>query len=238
MAWGSPVRPQVKRAARRSRPQPPRASWSAASGMPAQRLTEGSARHEASFSRPGGGHVLQFAYDNWNNAFAVPQGRFASDGYVPFVGGPNPNSPDARRPRDRPPADGGRRRAELVAEHRSHRRGRRHARRVLERRSQRRGRQGSRRLGQRIRRGRLVERRLCAARGQRHRSPGDRPPGSAGLRHPGPGHRVGHPDRHVHDPRRRSAAAIGPHGTDGAAARCARDRRPPTAPTAPKAPTA
>ena len=39
----------------------------------------------------GGGHVIQYAYDNWNNFFAAPQGRWASGGYAAFVGGPNTN---------------------------------------------------------------------------------------------------------------------------------------------------
>ena len=39
-----------------------------------------------------GGHVLQYAYDNWDDAGGAPQGRFASGGYAPFVGGNNNNS--------------------------------------------------------------------------------------------------------------------------------------------------
>jgi hypothetical protein len=40
-----------------------------------------------------GGSLVQFAYDNWNDADAFPRGRFESGGYAPFVPGPNPNAP-------------------------------------------------------------------------------------------------------------------------------------------------
>jgi hypothetical protein len=41
-----------------------------------------------------GGVVVQYAYDNWDNASAPngPAGRFASGGYEPFTPGPNPNT--------------------------------------------------------------------------------------------------------------------------------------------------
>jgi hypothetical protein len=39
-----------------------------------------------------GGAAIQFAYDNWNSAFAHPTGRFQSGGYPPFIPGPNPNT--------------------------------------------------------------------------------------------------------------------------------------------------
>lgn len=38
-----------------------------------------------------GGAVIQFAYDNWQDAGAHPEGRFQSEGYAPFVPGPNDN---------------------------------------------------------------------------------------------------------------------------------------------------
>jgi hypothetical protein len=38
-----------------------------------------------------GGAVIQFAYDNWDDAGAHPTGRFESGGYPPFIPGPNEN---------------------------------------------------------------------------------------------------------------------------------------------------
>jgi hypothetical protein len=38
-----------------------------------------------------GGAVIQFAYDNWDNAGAHPTGRFESGGYPPFIPGNNDN---------------------------------------------------------------------------------------------------------------------------------------------------
>ena len=38
-----------------------------------------------------GGTVIQFAYDNWDQTGAHPEGRFQSDGYPPFIPGPNDN---------------------------------------------------------------------------------------------------------------------------------------------------
>jgi hypothetical protein len=39
-----------------------------------------------------GGAVIQFAYDNWENSGAHPEGRFESGGYPPFVPGDNVNN--------------------------------------------------------------------------------------------------------------------------------------------------
>jgi hypothetical protein len=38
-----------------------------------------------------GGAVIQFAYDNWENIGAHPEGRFESGGYPPFIPGDNVN---------------------------------------------------------------------------------------------------------------------------------------------------
>jgi hypothetical protein len=38
-----------------------------------------------------GGALIQFAYDNWDDALAHPTGRFESGGYPPFIPGPNDN---------------------------------------------------------------------------------------------------------------------------------------------------
>jgi hypothetical protein len=39
----------------------------------------------------GGGALIQFAYDNWENLGAHPEGRFESGGYPPFIPGDNVN---------------------------------------------------------------------------------------------------------------------------------------------------
>jgi Divergent InlB B-repeat domain len=39
-----------------------------------------------------GGAVIQFAYDNWDQTGAHPEGRFESGGYPPFIPGNNDNS--------------------------------------------------------------------------------------------------------------------------------------------------
>lgn len=38
-----------------------------------------------------GGAVIQFAYDNWEDSGAHPEGRFESGGYAPFIPGDNQN---------------------------------------------------------------------------------------------------------------------------------------------------